>query len=169
MSKQTYVPTEADRLTGENVRQLRRLTGETLAEVIEGSGVGIGQSSLSRIELGQRALTMPEATKLAAYWNTTPAALYRTPKRPALEVNPNAFGTVSTEQEFLGNDKPGLFAVSPEAGLHLAARDFEQRFAAATDDIVAIRRSDPMTPEQYRAQVWIPYLENRYSTEQKAG
>ena len=163
MTKQTYVPTEADRLTGENVRKLRRLTGETLVEVIEGSGVGIGQSSLSRIELGQRALTMPEATKLAAYWNTTPAALYRTP--PLLAKGDSrtigASSTVQTEQQFLGNDTtpPALFAVPDLLGAS----------AVEIGRTITIDLDAPLTPDNYRAQVWIPYLENRYNTEQKAG
>jgi transcriptional regulator with XRE-family HTH domain len=143
MTKQTYVPTEADRLTGENVRKLRRLAGETLVETIERSGVKIKQSSLSRIELGQRQLSMPEATKLAAHWNTTADKLFVTPKRPAL------LPVVRTEQEYLGNT-PALFAVPDEDPADISV--FESSF-------VKIDRGAPMTPDQYREKVWIPYLE----------
>lgn len=148
--KYSYTPTEADRLTGLNVRKLRRLHGETLLETIDRSGVGIKQSSLSRIELGQRPLSLPEATKLAAHWNTTADRIFMKPK-PA---------PVETEQQFLGNEKPALFAVPEDA-----TPSFFRAKPVPTGSQLVIDRNAPMTPEQYRAEVWIPYLENRYAKE----
>lgn len=145
-----YVPTETDRLTGENVRRLRRLAGETLVETIEGSGVDFAQSSLSRIELGQRPLSLPDATKLAAHWNTTADRIIR--QAPFATPLP----PVRTEQSWLGNDKPPTLFAVPER-------------AEVTEPRESAHTRPPLTPEQYRAQVWIPYLENRYTTEQKAG
>jgi transcriptional regulator with XRE-family HTH domain len=163
--KQTYVPTETDRLTGLNVRQLRKRAGETLVETIERSGVGIKQSSLSRVELGQRQLSIPEATKLAAHWDTTVGKIIIEPNRPAQVPA----WTPATEQDWLGNDpKPALFAVPETSPLHkLAGVGFGGVDLNA--NVVTIDRNAPMTPEQYRAEIWIPYLENRYATDQKAG
>ena len=49
----------------------------------------------------------------------------------------------------------------------------EQHLVAVNREIidrptVIIDRDNPMTPDEYREQVWIPYLENRYSTDAKA-
>lgn len=165
----TYVPTETDRLTGANIRQLRKRAGETLIETIERSGISVKQSTLSRIELGQRQLSTPEATKLAAHFDTTVEKIIIEPKRPALVPA----WSPATEQDWLGNDpKPALFAVPDQA-------DFDRRFAeaeatfgtraATADRHLSIDLDNPLTPDQYRAQVWIPYLEHRYATDQKAG
>jgi transcriptional regulator with XRE-family HTH domain len=151
MPKQTYIPTEADRLTGENLRRLRRLAGETLQQTIDRSGINLRQSSLSRVELGQRQLTVPEATKLAAHFNTTPDRIIAKAPEPV------------TEQEWLGNTEPKpLFAV-PDRAEHIAAE-----LAAASGSWVTINRDQPLTPDEYREQVWIPYLENRYTADLKA-
>ena len=163
MPKKTYTPTEADRLTGENVRQLRRRAGETLAETLERSGLDLGQSSLSRVELGQRALSTPEATKLAAHWNTTVDRIF---VKPLPVGRPKALPPVETEQQFLGNEKPALFSVPQQQ-----ADELDRAFGAVKRsplDSITIYRDNPMTPEQYRAEVWVPYLEARYATEQKA-
>lgn len=140
-----YTPTEADRLTGINVRDLRRKHGETILEALEGSGLDLGQSSFSRIELGQRALTLPEATKLAAHWNTTADRIFVKAPQPA----------VVTEQQ-LGNERPALFAVP------------EQQIEAELATVATYEPTEtpaPLTPEQYRVQVWLPYLEARYAKE----
>ena len=165
MPKTSYTPTEADRLTGLNVRKHRRLAGETAAETLERSGLNLGQSSFSRIELGQRALTLPEATKLAAHWNTTTDAIFvkAPPRDLTLRESIGILSTlgatkVETEQQFLGNDKPALFAV-PEH-VTTARPDYPRT--------ITIDRDSPMHPDQYRAQVWVPYLEARYNAEQKA-
>lgn len=142
MPKQTYVPTETDRLTGANVRNLRRLHSETLTETVERAGLGISQATLSRIELGQRALSLRDATKLAAHWDTIPAKIIAQPV-----VAP------PTEQEWLGNDKTGLFAV-PDVKL-------------GPGNVIVIDRDAPLSPAEYRDQVWIPYLESRYATDLK--
>jgi len=169
MPKTSYTPTEADRLTGENVRQLRRRAGETLAETLERSGLDLGQSSLSRIELGQRPLSTPEATKLAAHWNTTVDRIFiETPEQHAERNAWKWRGTpeVETEQQFLGNEKPALFSVPQQQ-----ADELDRAFGAVKRsplDSITIYRDNPMTPEQYRAEVWVPYLEARYATEQKA-
>lgn len=150
MPKLTYAPTETDRLTGDNVRMLRRLAGETLVETIDRSGIDLRQSSLSRIELGQRRLSLPEATKLAAHFNTTVDKVIVTPKRPALQP------VVRTEQQFLGNHEvEDLFADAPIIPSKPARN-------------VVIDRDNPLTPDQYRADVWIPYLEARFATATKA-
>jgi transcriptional regulator with XRE-family HTH domain len=154
-----YTPTEADRLTGLNVRKHRRLAGETAQETIERSGIGVKQSSFSRIELGQRALSLPEATKLAAHWNTTADKIFvkASVLRPALEPKPIR---VQTEQQFLGNDKPALFAVPEQV--------FEDAAVVSRGNTITIDLDNPMPAEQYRQTVWLPYLEARYSNEQKA-
>jgi transcriptional regulator with XRE-family HTH domain len=149
MPKQTYVPTEADRLTGQNVRNLRRLAGETLIETLERSGLQLGQSSLSRIELGERPLSLPEATKLAAHWNTIPEKIIVKP----------AEDTPVTEQEWLGNKPTELFAV-PD---HIAAET-----AYVNSRTLTVNLDNPLTLDEYREQVWIPYLEARYSADLKA-
>jgi transcriptional regulator with XRE-family HTH domain len=149
MPKQTYVPTEADRATGANVRKLRRLAGETLQQTLDRAGAGISQSSLSNVELGKRQLTLPEATKLAAHWNTIPAKIIVTPA----EVTP------PTEQEWLGNEPTELFAV-PD---HIAAET-----AYVNSRTLTVNLDNPLTLDEYREQVWIPYLEARYSADLKA-
>jgi transcriptional regulator with XRE-family HTH domain len=171
MPKQTYVPTEADRLTGQNVRALRRLAGETLQQTIDRSGVGISQSSLSNIENGKRSLSLPDATKLAAHWNTTAEKIII---KPVMDVHPSGripyktgeYPTaVATEQEWLGNDKPPtpLFAV-PDRPTGSASGD-----VVGTDPrMMLIDLDAPLTLDEYREQVWIPYLEARYSADQEA-
>ncbi|QPK40199.1 hypothetical protein SEA_JINKIES_68 [Arthrobacter phage Jinkies] len=168
MPKQTYIPTEADRLTGQNVRRLRRLAGETLQQTIDRSGINLRQSSLSRVELGQRQLTTPEATKLAAHFNTTVDKIIvkHDPIEAAINaptLNTTVSPAVPTEQEWLGNDKPGLFAV-PEPKAKSLAEQFDTR---PITDFVVIDRDAPLTPDEYRDQVWIPYLEQRYAAELK--
>jgi transcriptional regulator with XRE-family HTH domain len=154
MPKQTYVPTEADRLTGANVRKLRRLHSETLIETLERSGLQLGQSSLSRIELGERPLSLPEATKLAAHFGTTA-------ERIICKTWPASAGvdTPPTEQEWLGNQPTELFAVP-------------DHIAAETDYVnsrtLTVNLDNPLTLDEYREQVWIPYLEARYSADLKA-
>lgn len=171
--KQTYVPTEADRLTGQKLRELRRLHGETMQQAIDASGVKMKQSTYSRVELGQRALSLPDATKLAAHFDTTVDKIFGMtveqykesqawkwrglPQPPAVE----------TEQQFLGNEKPALFAVP----------DQQQQQAAELDRAfpkVAPKRSRvidldaPLSPADYHAQVWVPYLEARYAADKTA-
>ena len=183
-TSRTYVPTEADAITGQNVRTLRRLHGETLAQTIEKSGVDMGQSSLSRVELGQRPLSLPDATKLAAHWNTTPGRIIAAQPAPM----PTWPAPALTEQAWLGNgvmptpSSPELVARPlhavpdtdrPELQLRRAADDFEeatkQRHPATlpgtNPNLLMIDLREPLTPEQYREQVWIPYLEARYTQE----
>jgi len=145
MPKQSYTPTESDRLTGARVRQLRKLAGETLQQTIDRSGINIGQASLSRVELGQRHLSNPEATKLAAHFNTTVEKIRVTAPAP-----------VETEQAWLGNERPKLAAVPevPKQGT----------FGKS----LVIDLDAPLTVDEYREQVWIPYLENRYAADLKA-
>jgi transcriptional regulator with XRE-family HTH domain len=170
MPKQTYVPTEADRLTGANVRALRRLAGETLIETLERSGLQLGQSSLSRIELGERPLSLPEATKLAAHWNTIPEKIIARPAPAPV--------TVSTEQEWLGNEpatskhwlgnqNAPLFAV-PDKPLYTEAELAEIERSICPPTQLVIDLQNPLTLDEYREQVWIPYLEARYSADLKA-
>lgn len=166
MPKQTYQPTEADRLTGQNVRRLRRLAGETLTETLAITGLDLGQSSLSRVELGQRQLTVPEATKLAAHFNTTVDKIIVQPVEALINaptLNTTVSPGVPTEQEWLGNDKPGLFAVS-DAGREAASGIQALKFPGRT---LTIDLDAPLSPDQYRDQVWIPYLESRYATDLK--
>jgi transcriptional regulator with XRE-family HTH domain len=167
MPKQTYVPTEADRLTGQNVRNLRRLHSETLIETLERSGLQLGQSSLSRIELGERPLSLPEATKLAAHWNTIPAKIIVKP----------AETTPPTEQEWLGNVSsargmslaavPDLVA-APAKPLYTEAELAEIERSICPPTQLVIDLQNPLTLDEYREQVWIPYLEARYSADLKA-
>ncbi|WNN96009.1 hypothetical protein SEA_HIRKO_59 [Arthrobacter phage Hirko] len=171
MPKTTYTPTEADAITGQNVRNLRRMHAETLVETISRSGVDMGPSTLSRIENGLRPLSLPDATKLAAHWNTTPAHIIA---RPA-----------ATEQAWFGNTAPtfaevqatppALHAVPDQPAEAEPTAEQLQRLAAdvfAADTLAPVDPryflvdlEDPMTPEQYRAQVWVPYLEARYAAE----
>jgi len=166
-TSRTYVPTEADAITGQNVRTLRRLHGETLAQTIEKSGVDMGQSSLSRVELGQRPLSLPDATKLAAHWNTTPGRIIAAQPAPM----PTWPAPALTEQAWLGN---GVMPTpsSPELvarPLHAVPdpADLGPGWQKLADDVfgrtVTINRDAPMHPDEYRATVWIPYLEARYT------
>lgn len=111
-------------------------------------------------------------------------------KRPALLPNPNwpmpsqsspeQIGrrdwTPATEQDWLGNPPaPALFAVPDEiqpdtdvAGLRRLADDVFaaeglKPFNPARYELIDL--DNPLTPEQYRATVWYPYLEARYTAE----
>lgn len=140
--KRSYTPTEADRLTGAKIRDLRNRRGETLKQAVENSGFGRDSSTLAATERGERRLTEIEATKLAAHYGTTADKIFVTPKRPAL------LPAVQTEAEFLGNAEPpaALFAV-PEP---------KTPFMKNT---LTIDVDNPMTPDDYRRNVWYPYLE----------
>jgi transcriptional regulator with XRE-family HTH domain len=171
MPKSTYTPTETDRATGENVRRFRKQAGETLAETVERARLDMSIQTLSRIERGERYLPAYHATKLAAHFNTTPDRIII---KPVMDVHPSGripyktgeYPTaVSTEQEWLGNpepEKPALFAVTDRAA------QIETELAAASGNWITINQDAPLTPEQYREQVWIPYLEARYSADLKA-
>jgi len=170
MPKTPYTPTPLDAATGANIRALRQRRGETLKQTVEASGFGKDASTLAATERGERLLTDLEATKLAAHFNTTADQIraYPMPARPAPAV---------TEQAWLGNDKPAapaLFAVPDaepnDAGLQrLAADVFAIESLQPVDPAYElIDLKNPLTPEQYRAQVWIPYLEARYATDQTA-
>jgi transcriptional regulator with XRE-family HTH domain len=160
-----YTPTEADKLTGARLRQLRKRRGETIPQMIEASGLPLKQSSVSRIELGERPLTEIEATKLAAHFNVAVSQLIQEPRLSATDDVKAIIGNawpVLTEQAFLGNEdpKPALFAV-PDAQTEL------ERRAAAPAGHLLLDLNNPMTPEQYRAEVWVPYLEARYAADQQ--
>ncbi|QDK01942.1 hypothetical protein SEA_VIBAKI_62 [Arthrobacter phage Vibaki] len=181
MPRTPYTPTAADALTGQNVRALRQRAGETLKQTVERSGFGKDASTLAATERGERLLTDLEATKLAAHFGTTADMLRR-------------FGTFAptTEQEWLGNTAtaevkaaigdawpiptaPALFAVpdqpaepepTPEQLQQLAADVYAAETLAPVDPrYFLIDLDHPMHPDEYRAQVWIPYLENRYAAE----
>ena len=157
--KRTYVPTEADRATGDRLRTLRNRRGETLKQTAE--FFGKDASTLAATERGERQLTEIEAAKLASHFGVAVSQVIVDPALPA-PAAPNVPGIIP-EQVWLGNEdeaKPALFAVPDQA-------DFERRVAVAEDDLVVIRRSDPMTPEQYRLEVWLPYLEARYAADQQ--
>ena len=168
MPKQPYTPTESDRLTGARVRQLRKLAGETLAETIAGSGIDLKQSSLSRVELGQRHLSNPEATKLAAHFNTTVDKI-RVKPQMTLETAISAFNALraedepESEQAWLGNE-PAV--PTPLFPVHDAARSGD--VVGPTPRTMLIDLDAPLSPAQYREQVWIPYLEQRYAADLKA-
>ena len=158
--KRNYVPTIADVLTGENIRERRNRRGETLKQ----TAVHFGKdaSTLAATERGERRLTEIEATKLAAHFGTTVDKILVTPKRPAVVPA----WTPATEQDWLGNppvppvENPAITALFAVPDLHGAA-------AVEIGRTITIDLDAPLTPEQYRAQVWIPYLENRYAAEQK--
>ena len=149
MPKASYTPTPADRATGARVRQLRKLAGETQTQTVERSGVSFGFGTLCRIENGARHLSIPDATKLAAHFNTTVEKIL---------IRPEPATPVVTEQAWLGNakdDAPALFAVPDRPADNVKAE-------------YVIDMSNPLTPDEYREQVWIPYLEHRYQTDQRA-
>ena len=161
-----HIPTPTDIATGARVRQLRKLAGETQAQTVERSGVGFGYASLSRVEEGKRILTVPEATKLAAHFNTTVDKVFVLTPEQHKEENAwkwrGAPVPTVTEQAWLGNDKPAeplpLFPLRP------VVPDPADTVAAE----YVIDLTNPLTPDEYREQVWIPYLEYRYQTDQKA-
>jgi len=142
-----YAPTEADKLTGARLRQLRKRRGETMQQTIDRSGVKLKQSAFSRTELGERRLTEIEAAKLAAHFNVAVSQI--------LQPAP---GAAVTEQAWLGNEdpKPALFAVPEPSPL--------RNFDPAPGQLV-IELDNPMPAEQYRQTVWLPFLEARYAKE----
>ena len=204
MPKTSYKPTPADAATGARIRQLRKLAGETLNQTVERSGVSFGFGTLCRIENGARHISIPDAAKLAAHFNTTVDKVMIKPQM-TLETALSAFQALradsvdedpATEQEWLGNEteKPALFAVdgpelTPEEVVKMKPFERQQggwweygeegkiwRAAPRTrlnsgfaipDRSIMIDRDNPMTPDEYRDQVWIPYLEHRYNTDRK--
>ena len=68
-----------------------------------------------------------------------------------------------TEQEFLGNAKPALFAVPSTAQQQIITE-----LEAASGHTVTIDLENPMHPDQYRAEIWVPYLEARYAADKTA-
>jgi len=171
MPKTSYTPTETDRATGVRVRQLRKLAGETLLQTVNRSGVAFGQATLCRVELGERQLTIPEATKLAAHFNTTVDRIIVTaPQSAAADVKAiiGDAWPIKTEQAWLGNPEPApLFAVPRNASEELE-RAFPITLPGTNPNLLMIDLTSPLTPEQYREQVWVPYLEARYNTDQEA-
>ena len=163
MPKTPYEPTPVDAATGANLRALRQRRGETLKQTVEASGFGKDASTLAATERGERLLTDLEATKLAAHFNTTADQIraYPMPTRPAPAL---------TEQAWLGNDKPAapaLFAVPEPADLSPGWQKLADEVfgtpAAKKPRTITIDLDNPPTPECYRADVWIPYLEARYT------
>jgi transcriptional regulator with XRE-family HTH domain len=182
--KRSYTPTDTDALTGHNLRALRQRRGETLKQTVENSGFVKDASTLAATERGERLLTDLEATKLAAHFNTTADTIRAIPAPEILSRRID--WTPATEQDWLGNgntpemqaadeawrrtDTTPLFAVpeqTPVSPLHkLAGVGFGG--ADLNAGVITIDRSNPMHPDEYRAQVWIPYLEARYTTDTKA-
>jgi transcriptional regulator with XRE-family HTH domain len=164
-----YTPTEADKLTGARLRQLRKRRGETIVQMIQNSGVGLKQSSISRVELGERPLTEIEAAKLAAHFNVAVSQLIQEPRLSAIDDVKAIIGSawpIETEQAWLGNEdpKPALFAVpGPDKADVAKSGDV----VGPTPDTMLIDLREPLTPEQYRDQVWVPYLEARYAADQQ--
>lgn len=170
MPKTPYTPTATDALTGQNLRALRQRRGETLKQAVDRSGFGKDASTLAATERGERLLTDLEATKLAAHYNTTADTIRAKAWPPVVEWTP------ATEQDWLGNTPaPSLFAVpdSPEQELTRAAEDHASAMTnthpitlpGTNPNLLMIDLREPLTPEQYRAQVWYPYLEARYTAE----
>ena len=167
MPKRNYVPTDADRVTGENLRALRKRRGETLKETVERSSFGKDASTLAATERGERQLTELEATKLAAHFGTTPDKIFA--ETPEQHAERNAWqwrGEPATEQQWLGNT-PGLETTGTTAPTLFAVPD-----AARSGDVVGptprtmlIDLDAPLSLADYREQVWIPYLEHRYATD----
>jgi transcriptional regulator with XRE-family HTH domain len=170
-----HTPTEADKATGLVVRATRKLAGETLAETVERARLGISPQSLSRIELGEKKLTLPLATKLAAHFNTTTDQLIVTDaETAALNAPLTHTAPPLTEQEWLGNTAPTfaeiqateptpLFPIPAAVADHITT---ETQYVNTRT--LPINLDNPLTPAEYREQVWIPYLEHRYNTDQEA-
>ncbi len=162
MPKTTYAPTAADALTGSNLRALRQRRGETLKQTVENSGLGKDASTLAATERGERLLTDLEATKLAAHFGTTAEMLRRF---GAWTADPLATRPVPMPAY------SGLFPVPDPTptpptteGLQRLADDVFGP-AGKDPDMMLIDLRDPLTPDQYREQVWIPYLEARFAAE----
>lgn len=177
MPRTPYEPTVTDALTGQNIRALRQRRGETLRQTVERSGFGKDASTLAATERGERLLTDVEATKLAAHFDTTVDTIRAKPSdpQPPFVIEP------ATEQDWLGNtpkpDAPALFAVpdaphaepTPEGLQRLADDVFKPAdtipLPGARPDLFLIDLREPLTPDQYREQVWYPYLEARYTAD----
>lgn len=160
--KTLYEVTEADRQTGRNLRKLRRRHGESMAETIAAAGLKMSLTTMSKTETGYRALTLPEATKLAAHFSTTVDRLMHQPE-PAFAEQPEQFEPVRSEQAWLGNEPshPPLFMVEPSP-------EPDPVDYSVPDNGILIDRDQPMHPDEYRLTVWLPYLEARYSSDKKA-
>lgn len=173
MPKTPYTPTVADNLTGQNLRALRQRRGETLKQTVEASGFGKDASTLAATERGERLLTELEATKLAAHFNTTPDTIRARPAHDDVKAIIGAnWPMPATEQAWLGNTPTQatttpLFAVPDPYTEMVKTADtlFEKR---PLTDFFLIDLKEPLTPDQYREQIWFPYLEARYNTDTKA-
>jgi transcriptional regulator with XRE-family HTH domain len=161
--KRSYTPTDTDALTGQNLRALRRRRGETLKETVERAGFGKDASTLAATERGERLLTDLEATKLAAHFNTTADTIRA---RPAEILTRPIEWTPATEQDWLGNTAPTFaeMQATPPTPL-FAVPDDDLLHDPVKLNVFEIDLDAPLTPEQYRAEVWIPYLEARYTAE----
>jgi transcriptional regulator with XRE-family HTH domain len=182
MPKRSYTPTETDRLTGERLRELRKRRGETLAETTERSGFGRDRSTLAATERGERQLTEIEAARLAAHFGVAVSQIITHPKRPALLPVARGGWTPATEQDWLGNTKAagGVLPVFDPPEDSVAVQLSPPLFAvpdvvrqadapvAGFGKTLVIDLNNPPSLDEYRMTVWIPYLENRYATEQKA-
>jgi transcriptional regulator with XRE-family HTH domain len=157
--KRTYTPTEADALTGRQIRALRNRRGETLKQTVEASGFGKDASTLAATERGERLLTDLEATKLAAHFDTTVDKIRR-PKYLG------EYGAVATEQEWLGNrEVTPIATTTPLFAVPDPVKQISDVPVAGFGRTLVIDLDNPPTPDEYRAQVWIPYLEARYTAE----
>ena len=158
---QKYEPTETDRLTGDNLRHLRKKAGLTVAQLIETAELPFSESTYSNIENGRRLLDDPTAAKFAAFYGIGVGQVIVKPAEYRLTVAGSLpVGAGRRVVEHLSDRevlalKPA--ANNPPAGLILPpARP------------LVIDLDAPMHPEKYRAEVWMPYLEARYAADQIA-
>lgn len=152
MTRKPYEPTHADRVTGLRVAKLRRTMGETLKQTVEGAGLDLDPSTLSRVENGKRRLTDPEAAKLAAHFETSVAeVVVRDPDAPALLAA-------------LPASKP---EDAPTLGVVVDSAPRLPLPAPGVTSTLTIDLDNPMHPDDYRLTVWLPYLEARYNEDER--
>lgn len=70
------MPTELQKIFGNNVRRLREAQGLTQAELA--SKAGINRSYLGGVERGQRRICMENIAKIAAALTVSPDVLFKT-------------------------------------------------------------------------------------------
>lgn len=161
-----FEPTERSLMIGRRLRKLRKMNGLTQEEAVARAGLMVADTTLSRLELGQRLARDGELYALAKTYGVTLQHITRQDSKvddPTFtlgdhynHVTPGARSNQTTTVTPATTDAP-----KPGPGLHTTVRPAMTPIPAGLPP----QRSSSavLTPAEYVQNVYVPSLERRVS------